>query len=72
MLGVFLLKLLPRMLCQFLIFTGIIYWITDYFKYSQRTLADVMDELTENKDLRAVLSYCFGDYGEYCRLKFEI
>jgi all-trans-retinol 13,14-reductase len=65
MLGQFLLKMMPKMLCQFLISTGIIHWMTDFFKYSQRTLADVMEELTDNKDLRAVLSYCFGDYGRY-------
>ena len=43
--------------------TGIIHWITDYFKYSQHTLKDVLEELTDNKDLRAVLAYNFGDYG---------
>ena len=38
--------------------------MTNYFKYSQRTLTEVLEELTDNQDLRAVLGYCFGDYGE--------
>ena len=58
------LKIMPKWLASFLVKTGIINLMTNYFKYSQRTLTEVLEELTDNQDLRAVLGYCFGDYGE--------
>ncbi|XP_038045261.1 all-trans-retinol 13,14-reductase-like [Patiria miniata] len=57
------LKLIPKKVCDFLIHYGIINLISSYFTYADRTLKDVMDELTDNEDLKAVLSYNFGDYG---------
>ena len=38
--------------------------MTEFFKFSKRSLKEVLDELTENKDLKAVLAYNFGDYGK--------
>lgn len=58
------LKVMPRWLAKFLVKTGLINLITNYFKYSKRTVAEVLDELTDNKDLQAVLAYSFGDYGK--------
>uniref|UniRef100_A0A4W6FJX5 All-trans-retinol 13,14-reductase n=1 Tax=Lates calcarifer TaxID=8187 RepID=A0A4W6FJX5_LATCA len=34
-----------------------------FFKMAPRTLTEVVNELTENKDLRAVFTYIFGTYG---------
>ena len=60
-----LLKILPMSVCQLLISTGMINAMTKYFKYAQIPLQRFLNSITENKDLRAVLSYCFGDYGKY-------
>jgi all-trans-retinol 13,14-reductase len=43
--------------------TGLVNVYTDYFKLSKKTLDDVLNEITDNKTLKAVLSYNFGDYG---------
>ncbi|XP_071497247.1 all-trans-retinol 13,14-reductase-like [Diadema antillarum] len=59
----FLLKMLPMSVCQLLISTGMINAMTKYFKYSAISLQRFLDSITENPDLKAVLSYCFGDYG---------
>lgn len=60
----FLFKILPMRICQLLISTGMASAMTKYFKYSQISLQRFLDGVTENNDLKAVLSYCFGDYGE--------
>ncbi|KAK3740160.1 hypothetical protein QZH41_014090, partial [Actinostola sp. cb2023] len=59
----FILKSLPQFLGRLLVSTGLVHLITDYFKMARRTLTEVLDELTDNKDLKTVLAYCFGDYG---------
>ena len=64
MLGVVALKMQPMWLAGLLAKTGLVHLFTKYFKYSSRTLEEVLDELTDNKDLKAVLGYSFGDYGE--------
>ena len=38
---------------------------TKYFQHSNRSLQEVLNEITDNTDLRAVLAYSFGDYGKY-------
>lgn len=58
--------MMPRWLAKFLVSTGLINLLTDFFKYSKRTVKEVLDELTDNKDLKAVLAYNFGDYGKVC------
>ncbi|XP_013411802.1 putative all-trans-retinol 13,14-reductase [Lingula anatina] len=50
-------------LAKFLVKTGLLKFTTKYFNYSQKTLRDALNELTDNQDLKAVLGYCFGDYG---------
>ena len=57
------LKLIPRVVCDFLIRSGILNFISSYFTYAHLSLKEVVDKLTDNKDLKAVLSYNFGDYG---------
>ncbi len=57
-------KILPLFVARFLIATGLINLMTSYYKYAHKSLADTLDELTDNMELKSVLSYCFGDYGE--------
>ncbi|XP_070565714.1 all-trans-retinol 13,14-reductase-like [Ptychodera flava] len=63
MLGHITTKMLPKGLSSVLAATGLINRMTDYYKYSQRTVQEVVEEITDNKDLQTVLSYSFGDYG---------
>ena len=49
------LKFMPVWMSNLLIWTGLVHKTTKYFKLSQRTLTDVLNELTSNEDLRAVL-----------------
>ncbi|XP_030592016.1 all-trans-retinol 13,14-reductase [Archocentrus centrarchus] len=58
-----LLKLLALPLAKFLVHTGLVKHLSSFFKMAPRSLTDVVNELTENKDLRAVFSYIFGTYG---------
>ena len=66
------LKVMPKRLAKFLISTGLVNLLTDFFKYSKKTLKEVLDELTDNKELKAVLAYNFGDYGEFLLLLFFV
>lgn len=59
-----LLKLLPTPLAKFLVHTGLANRLSSFFRYGSRSLTDVVSELTQNKDLRAVMSYVFGTYGK--------
>lgn len=56
-------KLMPEWLAKFMFTTGIADWMTKFFKYSKRSVAEVLEELTDDKDLQTVLAYNFGDYG---------
>ena len=67
----FVLKLVPKPLARFVISTGVINLITTYFKYATLSLQDVLDEVTDNRDLQAALAFNLGDYGKmqvYCTL----
>ena len=68
MLGMVAAKTMSRWLVRFLINTGLVNKFTKYFQYSQKTVQQVLDELTTNEELKAVLGYNFGDYGKL--LKF--
>lgn len=59
-----LLKLLPRLISWFLISSGLFLKLCPVFRYYQRSLTDVLNELTDNKELKAVLSYSYGNYGK--------
>lgn len=63
-----LLKLLPAPLAKFLVHTGLATRLSSFFRYASRSLTDVVNELTQNKDLRAVMCYIFGTYGEMIQL----
>lgn len=58
-----MLKLLPAPVSKFLVSTGLVSRLSSFFKMAPRSLTEVVNELTENKDLRAVFSYIFGTYG---------
>lgn len=57
-------KLMPVWLAKFMFTTGISNWMTKFFKYSKKSVAEVLEELTDDKDLQTVLAYNFGDYGK--------
>ena len=59
-----LLKLLPQPLVRFLLWSRLIVKLCPSLKYFERSLSQVLNELTDNKDLKAVLGYSYGDYGE--------
>ena len=59
-----MLKLLPKTLAEVLVSSGLLLWMVPAFRYYQRSLSDVLNELTDNADLKAVLAYSYGDYGE--------
>lgn len=58
-----LLKLLPSPVANFLASTGLANRLSCFFSYGSRSLSEVVNSLTENKELRAVLCYIFGTYG---------
>jgi len=63
MAGFVLMKTLPLWLAKFAIRTGLVNVFTDFFKYSGKSVKEVIDELLKDDDLKAVLAYNFGDYG---------
>jgi len=60
----FIVKLVPKPLVKFVISTGLINLLTSYFKYASLSLQDVLDEVTDNKDLQVALAFNLGDYGK--------
>ncbi|CAC5387415.1 unnamed protein product [Mytilus coruscus] len=62
--GYFAMKVLPKRVVKLLIATGIYkFMFKSYAKFHGKSLKSLLDELTENEELKAVLSYCWGDYG---------
>ncbi|KAL7860695.1 hypothetical protein AOLI_G00170440 [Acnodon oligacanthus] len=57
------LKLIPSPIAKFLVYTGLINRLSYFFRYGPRSLAEVVNGLTQNEDLRAVFCYIFGTYG---------
>ncbi|KAL6476691.1 hypothetical protein MHYP_G00151900 [Metynnis hypsauchen] len=58
------LKILPSLIAKFLVYSGLINRLSYFFRYGPRSLAEVVNGLTQNKDLRAVFCYIFGTYGK--------
>uniref|UniRef100_A0A8C8SMJ1 Amine oxidase domain-containing protein n=1 Tax=Pelusios castaneus TaxID=367368 RepID=A0A8C8SMJ1_9SAUR len=54
-----MLKMIPHWLATLLIRTGLVHWISPIFKLAVSSHSQVMERLTDNKDLRVVLSYLF-------------
>ncbi|KAK6968364.1 all-trans-retinol 13 14-reductase isoform X4 [Biomphalaria glabrata] len=65
MFGLSLLKILPCYIARFLVFTGLYKLVLKCYRrgYTDKTLQEVLDGLTNNKELKLVLSYICGDYG---------
>ena len=59
-----MMKVKSKWLCKLLIATGLIHKVTKYFKLASRSLEQVLDDITNDKELKAVLAYSFGDYGK--------
>ncbi|XP_011602506.2 all-trans-retinol 13,14-reductase [Takifugu rubripes] len=57
------LKICPAPLAKLLVSTGLAKRLSFFFKMASRSLTEVVNELTDNEDLRAVFSYIFGTYG---------
>ena len=62
--GIGLLKLLPLSASLWLISSGLLLRWFPSFKYYGRSLSSVLNEVTQNQELKAVLAYSYGDYGE--------
>uniref|UniRef100_A0A3P8VR83 All-trans-retinol 13,14-reductase n=2 Tax=Cynoglossus semilaevis TaxID=244447 RepID=A0A3P8VR83_CYNSE len=58
-----LLKMCPAPFARLLVSTGLAKRFSFFFKMGSCSLTEVVNGLTENKDLRAVFSYIFGTYG---------
>ena len=56
-------KFMPKWLASLMIKTGVVNSYTNYFKLAEKSVTQVLDELTDNNALKAVLGYNFGDYG---------
>ena len=67
-----MLKIFPAPLAKFLVYTGLATRLSFFFKMASRSLTDVVNELTENKDLRAVFTYIFGTYGRPSRSRVGV
>ncbi|XP_063448836.1 all-trans-retinol 13,14-reductase-like isoform X1 [Mytilus trossulus] len=62
--GYFAMKVLPKRVVKLLIATGIYkFMFRSYAKFHGKSLKSLLDDLTDNEELKAVLSYCWGDYG---------
>ncbi|XP_022341649.2 all-trans-retinol 13,14-reductase-like [Crassostrea virginica] len=62
--GYFVLKLLPKWLARLLISTGLFNLVfKSYAKFGRITLKKVLDDLTEEEELKGIFSYIMGDYG---------
>ena len=55
-------KFFPQWFVSFLNYTGLVYH-SDFFQMSKKTLQDVLNDITDNEDLKTVLAYNFGCYG---------
>uniref|UniRef100_A0A8C5TC23 All-trans-retinol 13,14-reductase n=1 Tax=Malurus cyaneus samueli TaxID=2593467 RepID=A0A8C5TC23_9PASS len=58
-----MLKMLPRFLAKLLIHSGLLPRFCPFSRLASRSLKEVVDGLTTNPELRAVLSYIFPTYG---------
>ncbi|XP_005089177.1 all-trans-retinol 13,14-reductase [Aplysia californica] len=64
-LGIVMLKAMPKLLVRFLVMSGLYKLVFACWRkgYTEKTLQEVLDGLTSNKELKVVLSYICGDYG---------
>ncbi|XP_040270488.1 all-trans-retinol 13,14-reductase [Bufo bufo] len=62
---VILLKMIPAPVARFLHRSGLLNLFSPFFRYSSRSVAEVISEFTKNKELQTVLAYIFGTYGVF-------
>lgn len=62
-LGFVSLKFMPKWLGTLLVRTGLVHWMSDWFKFATISTGDMIKSITPNRTLQAVLAYNFGDYG---------
>lgn len=67
-LGLVAFKLMPWWLTRVLIKTGLVHFYTKYFVIAGKSTQQVLDSITDNQDLKAVLAYSYGDYGAVFKL----
>ena len=58
-----LVKFIPLWCVSFLEKTGLINFITNFYKWNSMTCKDVVWGITQNQELRDIFCYCFGDFG---------
>ena len=58
------LKLFPRWFAMLIVKSGLLRKLAPVMDYYCRSLSEVLDNITDNQDLKAVLAYNFGDYGK--------
>ena len=61
--AVAMLKVLPKAFSRCLLSSGMLKWFYPGMIYLKKTLTDVLNELIVDEELKAILSYSFGDYG---------
>ncbi|KAG2461035.1 RETST reductase, partial [Polypterus senegalus] len=54
-----ILKMIPLRLARFLIWTGLVHWISDIYKLAATSHADFLNRITQDKDLQVVFTYLF-------------
>uniref|UniRef100_A0A1I8J5P6 Amino_oxidase domain-containing protein n=1 Tax=Macrostomum lignano TaxID=282301 RepID=A0A1I8J5P6_9PLAT len=57
------LKFLPLTLSRLLARSGLLKYFFPIFRHLDESIDSHLSQLTDNQELRAVLSYCYGDYG---------
>lgn len=62
-LGFVSLKVMPQWLGKILVRTGLVHFMSSWFKYATISTGDMIKSITSNRTLQAVLAYNFGDYG---------
>ncbi|CAD5121492.1 DgyrCDS9997 [Dimorphilus gyrociliatus] len=64
MMGFIMVKAFPKFIAKILIKLGLIHYMSPYFKkISSKSVQQVVESLTNNKDLQLIFAYNFGDYG---------
>nr|XP_020649645.1 putative all-trans-retinol 13,14-reductase [Pogona vitticeps] len=53
------LKMIPMWLSKFLVRSGLVHWVSPIFRLTSTSQTKIVEQLTTNKDLQAVLSYFF-------------
>lgn len=60
-----MLKTLPKRFTNLLVKLKVLDYFTEYTKLANTTTKQYIDSITKNPELKAVLAYSFGDYGEF-------